>query len=265
MANETATAVGSAAVTALGNYAVQAASNKRQFKYQKQAMEIQQQYNKDLWDYQNAYNTPQQQMERLKAAGLNPYLIYGGGSANMGNAGAIVPTEVPSRHAATPSVPDLANTYLNARQRDIQYEATKQTIENQQRKAALLESQTALENLKLMRENLRAKNYDALNKAEKDTAEYVALRAGELFNLTREQANEKWTTNQSLSERMAQGLSTQKLENEFRTHRNALSKMGIYSSDHPLFRVALAAANRMGVPLDELLNKGYSYLKSLLP
>lgn len=265
MANETASAVGSAAVTALGNYAVQAASNKRQFKYQQQAMAQQQAYNKELWDYQNAYNTPQQQMARLKAAGLNPYLIYGGGSANMGNAGPIGSTEVPYRKAATPSVPDLANTYLNARQRDVQYEATKQAIENQQRKAALLESQTALENLKLMRENLRSKNYAALNKAEKDTAEYIALRAGELFNLTREQANTQWTTNQQLGERLSESLRGQKLENTFKQYRNDLAKMGIYSSDHPLFRVALAAANRMGVPLDELLNKGYSYLKSLLP
>lgn len=33
-----------------------------------------------LWQQQNAYNTPAAQMERLKAAGLNPMLVYGNGS-----------------------------------------------------------------------------------------------------------------------------------------------------------------------------------------
>jgi phosphoribosylformylglycinamidine (FGAM) synthase PurS component len=39
---------------------------------------------KEFWNMQNAYNTPKAQMERLKAAGLNPALMYGQG--NVGNA-----------------------------------------------------------------------------------------------------------------------------------------------------------------------------------
>lgn len=35
------------------------------------------------WNMQNAYNSPQMQMERFKAAGLNPHLIYGQGSAGL--------------------------------------------------------------------------------------------------------------------------------------------------------------------------------------
>lgn len=34
------------------------------------------------WHMQNAYNSPIQQMERLKEANLNPYLVYGSGSAD---------------------------------------------------------------------------------------------------------------------------------------------------------------------------------------
>jgi hypothetical protein len=33
-----------------------------------------------MWDRTNAYNHPSQQMERLRAAGLNPNLVYGGSS-----------------------------------------------------------------------------------------------------------------------------------------------------------------------------------------
>lgn len=39
---------------------------------------------KEMWNLQNEYNTPQNQMQRFKEAGLNPNMIYGQGSA--GNA-----------------------------------------------------------------------------------------------------------------------------------------------------------------------------------
>ncbi|UYD39233.1 MAG: DNA pilot protein [Wigfec virus K19_165] len=41
-------------------------------------------YNETMWHKQNEYNTPENQMQRFKEAGLNPNLIYGQG--NAGNA-----------------------------------------------------------------------------------------------------------------------------------------------------------------------------------
>lgn len=38
------------------------------------------------WNMQNAYNSPEQQMARLKAAGLNPNLVYGHGADATSNA-----------------------------------------------------------------------------------------------------------------------------------------------------------------------------------
>lgn len=49
--------------------------------------------NMRFWDMQNKYNTPKNQMSRLKDAGLNPNLIYGSGSANTGVAGSIAPSK----------------------------------------------------------------------------------------------------------------------------------------------------------------------------
>lgn len=48
-------------------------------------------YNRDLkmMNYQNEYNSPAEQMKRLKAAGLNPHLVYDKGST--GNMGAQTP------------------------------------------------------------------------------------------------------------------------------------------------------------------------------
>ena len=63
----------------LGGIALQAKKNK-------ELAEIQNQYNIDMWNRQNEYNSPQAQMQRFQEAGLNPSLIYGQGSA--GNASA---------------------------------------------------------------------------------------------------------------------------------------------------------------------------------
>lgn len=49
----------------------------------------QQNWNIDLWNMQNEYNTPAAQMQRYKDAGLNPNLIYGSGSGSSGNATAV--------------------------------------------------------------------------------------------------------------------------------------------------------------------------------
>lgn len=50
----------------------------------KTAVDLQNQYNQQAWEMQNAYNTPANQVERLRAAGLNPNLFYSQG--NVGNA-----------------------------------------------------------------------------------------------------------------------------------------------------------------------------------
>lgn len=40
-------------------------------------------YDQMMWNQQNAYNAPTQQMQRLKEAGLNPNLIYGSGATTV--------------------------------------------------------------------------------------------------------------------------------------------------------------------------------------
>lgn len=266
MANDsTSGQVAGAAVTALGNYAVQAASNKRQFKFQKEAMALQDQYNRNIWDYQNAYNTPTAQMERLKEAGLNPRLIYGSGSGAANTAGPINGLEVPERKSATADVPDLMLRHLQTRQADAQYAATLQTMENMRTKNDLVNVQTGLENLKLMRENMRAKNYKVLNQAEKDMAEWAARTSGQIY------ANEKskgTLLDQSYSIREAERdpkLRQLKLDNEFKENRNELAKHGIYQSDHPFFRLLIQHAKHMGIDLGELLKMGpLDHLKNLI-
>lgn len=56
----------------------------------KALMEMQQKFDRGMFDYSNAYNTPANQMKRLKEAGLNPALMYGQGTT--GNTNTSMPT-----------------------------------------------------------------------------------------------------------------------------------------------------------------------------
>ena len=63
-----------------------------------------------FWEMQNAYNTPKQQMARLKDAGLNPNLIYGS-NANTGVAGSVSPSKASPYNVQNP-VPSAVQTAL---------------------------------------------------------------------------------------------------------------------------------------------------------
>lgn len=258
--NSGAWQVAGAAVSAMGQHAVNVAANKRQWKYQQRAMQLQQQYNREAWEMQNAYNTPQAQMERLQQAGLNPRLIYGPGAAGP-TAGPLDPPEVPSRQATQFQVPqDLLFQYMQVRQMDAQYKATIQNMDIAQKRGALMDIEQGLSNLKLFRETLRSKNYKELAQAELDTQKFLTLRSQELFQNERTKGDVMDQLQQMRQKQMT-GLD---LDNAFKAHRNELAKLGIYQSDHPAFRVLIQAAKRMNIDLGELLSEGASKLKYLL-
>ena len=66
--------------------------------------------NIEFWNMQNAYNTPKQQMARLKDAGLNPNLIYGS-NANTGVAGSVSPSKASPYNVQNP-VPSVLQSAL---------------------------------------------------------------------------------------------------------------------------------------------------------
>ena len=74
------------------------------------------------WERQNAYNSPAQQMQRLKEAGLNPHLIYGG-SGNVSEASPVQTTNTQAFHPTLPNITagsDAANLYIETRRFDAQ-------------------------------------------------------------------------------------------------------------------------------------------------
>lgn len=77
------------------------------------------------WTMQNEYNSPQAQMQRLKAAGLNPNLVYGHGA--VADAGAVRPSSPTSMNFKTPDF-DMGSTvgsYLDAKMKNQQLDNLK--------------------------------------------------------------------------------------------------------------------------------------------
>lgn len=72
--------------------------------------------NLNLWNLNNEYNTPSAQMARYEAAGLNPNLIYGNGSASAGNSSSpATGFEAPrlQRAEVRNPIPNLGQTLMN--------------------------------------------------------------------------------------------------------------------------------------------------------
>ena len=79
--------------------------------WQRLAWNKQNEYDQFLWHQQNKYNSPEQQMARLKAAGLNPHLAFGKGvQGDTGNSAQIRPNS-PGSSGAPESVtlPQMRN------------------------------------------------------------------------------------------------------------------------------------------------------------
>lgn len=102
-------------------------------------------WNRQMWDLQNEYNLPTNQMNRLRAAGLNPNLIYGNGAAG-GQATAIQKAEMPKYQAARANyqarplqVPNVIGMYQDVRMRNAQIDNVKEQA-NLARERILTES-----------------------------------------------------------------------------------------------------------------------------
>lgn len=81
-----------------------------QYLFNKKLAEKQNEYNLNMWKLQSEYNSPQAQMERFRAAGLNPNLIYGqGNNGNMSNAPQMVTPNAPQIDKQMQRLGDLFN------------------------------------------------------------------------------------------------------------------------------------------------------------
>lgn len=85
----------------------QAAENRKMREYNLMLAKQQNQWNLEQWNRENAYNSPSAQMERMRQAGLNPDMMYGGGVS--GNLAASSPSMTSGSSAPPMDWSSLAN------------------------------------------------------------------------------------------------------------------------------------------------------------
>lgn len=92
------------------------------------------QYSKDLemWNRGNVYNDPSAQMQRLKAAGLNPNMVYGSGSAAGMSAGQLPKYNAPTasyNYVPAVDLPGMIGQFQNFRLGNSQIRNTEASAE----------------------------------------------------------------------------------------------------------------------------------------
>lgn len=224
-----------------------------------------------FWNMQNAYNDPSAQMARLKAAGLNPAMIYGGqGSGAAGQAQAIhTPSAMAAKHKAT-DFKYLGRTIIDAMQAELM-----------RKQGAQMDSATLL--------NIKRGNYIDAQAGEtdfdvglkKDLREISVQKEKELVRQM--QAKTEYTldenerraamTSQSISEsieriakmRIDKGVSADRRREiearikdiqqsaEMKRHENRLRRKGMSFKDPQLLRMIATAVDSL---LDEDFNLG---------
>lgn len=151
------------------NYLIQKDAAKRQAKENMKLAVYQNEANSRFIQSQNEYNSPQNQMARFKAAGLNPNLIYGQG--NPGNQSSPQQAADVGRTDYQSMARDVLPNLLNSRMQQAQIQATNA-------KVAQAQAQTALTNLQAQvtaaNPLLNKVGFDAIIESLKSSAEIKA-------------------------------------------------------------------------------------------
>jgi hypothetical protein len=214
------------------------------------------------WNMQNQYNAPSQQMERLKAAGLNPNLVY---ESNPNVASAQVrQSDTGSYKPDIPQVDGgmIANAWINARQAALQRkqtEAQTKSLESQQKlqDAQALESNSRTANntqdlsLKksLMQSNIEAAELQNMKMAtetqvlkERNAREAVMQSQNIKESVVRiAEMNSRIEKNKYDIENVQTAIQSGKLDNEFKRLENDLAKNGVFKNDPIYARIAVRA------------------------
>lgn len=132
--------VGGSLVSSGLNQLFNKGSSAKAYSRQRNLMALEQQYARANWQMENAYNSPQAQMQRLKAAGLNPDLIYGNGAAGL-QGGSVGDPGTGSSPQQAPADFDLAAGVMTALQ------AESLALDNEEKRQSLKAKKDKYENL----------------------------------------------------------------------------------------------------------------------
>lgn len=171
---------------------VNALFNRSYTSQQKKLIDYQYQKDLDMWNRQNEYNSPLAQMERFRAAGLNPNLIYGATSSG-GNASSMPSYGTPDiarNHLDANPMNDTFNTMVSLARTSQELKSAKLDNERKKLENFYLVDSLWYQNEALKREyNWQNLNFDKVKQAELDSMMARLGLMGEQASLARSQKN----------------------------------------------------------------------------
>lgn len=212
--------LGAAAISAIGG----AFMNRRAEKVAQRNAEQQRQWQLEDRAHEEAYNDPQAQLARLRAAGINPMNSgsIGVGESAVPNAPAIESVDYRNPgEAIAEGVSSMAN--YQTQQQDLslrrdQLELDKKKVENEINKTRSdIEVNETIKNLNeaaKVKTDAEAKKLDEEFKALQTTNSFLADNLREDLNLKKEDVNEKKLTNKFLKDTYDERVKTLKLTNK---------------------------------------------------
>lgn len=201
------------------------------------------------WDKQNAYNSPAQQMERLRQAGLNPNLVYGKGADNVSGSIRSSNMEVPHQQAYAKKVDfspigGMVNQYYELKK-------MKAETDNLALMKVTLEKDAALKD-----SELRKKDAETLKTiSENDRTKWDTQRSKDLFDLEKQRIQTEIEGRQASAEmsrtqtaRIKQATAIDLSDSELRHIKDARSER------EAVQRILLSRAQQLKIEQDMLLN-----------
>lgn len=141
-------------------------------------------YKKDreMWERQNEYNSPEQQQQRIKGAGLNPALMYGQGT--VGNATQLPQYNVPQQsYQFTDQMNplEMLGTYQDLKQKSANVSLTEEQVQTEGLRQVLTQAQSdntiSITDINKIEANYRSAILEAKTTQEKEKALYEGFKA----------------------------------------------------------------------------------------
>lgn len=250
----------------LGGLLVQKNADKkaqqRQNRYNKKEAELAYQRQQEMWNLQNQYNSPANQMRLMTEAGLNPNLMYGGAGAS--SAAGKQPEYQAARYEFSGNSPAMAiapalQMYQNYRMNEAQIDNINQRTANDRvTNDVLLNTVTGkglaneLNRVNIQRSKLGFERETKLLPYQIDMAKESADRQKwEVLKSARDYENK--LTQGNLMEAQKEKI---KAETLFRTMQNDFAKIGITNSDNFWVRILARMADEAGILPDVSKLKG---------
>lgn len=258
-----------AVAAAAGNAATGILGNVLNNRYAKKQLERQNEFNKEMWALDNAYNSPAAQMERLRAAGLNPNLVYGNGSAVNTSKGPVRSDDylkVPSPTGDLGSIlGDSLATFQDVRMKEAQIDNIQAQTDNTNARTTTEGANTVLK--RVLGED---KSWDVRMKSDlypynitmrDEEARQASIKTDQMLTQLLTMKSDEAARRLDVEYKRA-GLTTQQIQQErekaellFRQMSNDWMKLGVTTGDNPILRVVVRMMNEAGIKTyDDLVN-----------